>query len=432
MKKVLIISYYWPPSGGSGVRRWLNFSNLFHDYNWQPIILKPKNADYPAIDLSLNKSIHPDTIVLECPIIEPFKIYSKFLGKKGNIVKPGVLYHNEKPNFRENFSVWVRGNFFVPDARMFWIKPAIRRLKEYLKENEIDLIVSTGPPHSTHIIAHKISKKFDIPWIADFRDPWTKIDFFHKLKLNKLALKRHQRLERMVLTDSTMQTTVSWSWGDDFKTLGAKNVQVITNGFDPENYSSEPSDLDSNFTITHLGSMNDDRNHPEFWRAIHELINENEEFKNKITIQLIGDNVPSVIQEIENNGLKEYCQIVPFLTHPEAMKTIASSRVLYLPLNNTPHVEGIVPGKIFEYLAVKRPVFAIGPTNGDSARILSTASNGIICNFGDFVKIKESILLLFSNYKASSDIIVSDNFKIFSRIELAKQMIGFMEVITSK
>lgn len=432
MKKVLIITYYWPPSGGSGVRRWLNFSNLFHEYGWTPVILRPLNASYPSFDESLVECIHPNTEVLGCPITEPFNIYSKFIGHKGNIVKPGVLFHNQKHGFREKLSVWIRSNIFIPDARMFWVNPAARMLTKYLYENKVDLIISSGPPHTTHLIALKISKKFNIPWIADFRDPWTKIDFFHKLNLSKFALRRHKNLESEVLLKSSMQTTVSWSWGDDFISLGAKNLKVVTNGFDVDSFKSLNKDLDSNFTITHLGSMNDDRNHPAFWKAIREIMDENDDFKEKIKIQLFGDIVPSVNKEIDSYNLNDICNCITFMPHHEAMKAIASSRVLYLPLNNTPHVDGIVPGKIFEYMAVKRPILAIGPTNGDSAKILQIANNGIICNFEDFMKIKETILFLFNNYKLGKDIVVSDNYKRFSRNELTKQMVGYMEELTSK
>ena len=431
MKKVLIITYYWPPGGGSGVRRWLNFSNLFHDQGWQPVIFRPLNASYPSVDETLGKTIHPQTEIIGSTIFEPFKLYSKFIGAKGKAGNPGVLFTSDKPGLKEKLSVWVRSNVFIPDARMFWIRPAVKALKSYLQNNHVDLIISTGPPHTTHMIAMKVAGKFSIPWIADFRDPWTKIDFFHKLSLSKFALNKHLNLEKKVLTKSQLQTTVSWSWAADFKALGATNIKVVTNGFDSTNACSSPDELDNHFTITHLGSMNDDRNHPEFWKAIRELMNENPEFAKSVKIKLFGEIVSSVKTEIAKNELEAVCEHVAFIPHPDAMKAIATSRVLYLPLNNTPNVDGIIPGKIFEYLAAARPILAIGPETGDSAKILSLANNGIICNFGDFESIKLALISLFSDYQNSNDRVNNSSIEQFSRAELAKQMVGYMNELVA-
>ncbi len=431
MKKVLIITYYWPPGGGSGVRRWLNFSNLLHQHNWQPVIFRPTNAEYPSTDESLLRDIHPDTEIVGCPITEPYQLYAKFIGRKGNAVKPGVLFQDAKPGFKEKLSVWVRSNFFIPDAKMLWIRPANKWLTRYLKENPVDLVVSTGPPHTTHLIAMKVANRFGIPWIADFRDPWTEIDFFHQLKLTRLTLWQHKRLEHRVLTQSTAQLTVSQSWGRDLARLGARNVHVITNGFDEANFSSHQVSLDRQFTITHLGSINNDRNQTPFWQALRELIDENPQLGEKLSIKMIGDLVDAVKKDIGKYNLDPFCQFIPFMNHDDAMKAIASSRVLYLPLNNTPNVNGIIPGKVFEYLAVKRPILAIGPTDGDTAAVLNEASNGVVCNFGDKTKMKEALLMLFHQYEQGIDRIESDNYKKFSRSGLTQKLVVLMETLSS-
>jgi len=306
MKKVLIITYYWPPGGGSGVRRWLNFSNLLHQHNWQPVIFRPTNAEYPSTDESLLRDIHPDTEIVGCLITEPYQLYAKFIGRKGNAVKPGVLFQDAKPGFKEKLSVWVRSNFFIPDAKMLWIRPANKWLTRYLKENPVDLVVSTGPPHTTHLIAMKVANRFGIPWIADFRDPWTEIDFFHQLKLTRLTLWQHKRLEHRVLTQSTAQLTVSQSWGRDLARLGARNVHVITNGFDEANFSSHQVSLDRQFTITHLGSINNDRNQTPFWQALRELIDENPQLGEKLSIKMIGDLVDAVKKDIGKYNLDPF------------------------------------------------------------------------------------------------------------------------------
>ncbi len=430
VKSVLIVTYYWPPAGGSGVRRWLNFSNLFHKHGWKPVVLRPLNADYPILDDSLVEEINPETEVVGAKIVEPFKIYAKFIGAKGEKVnQPGVLFQNDHPGIKERLSVWARSNIFIPDAKMLWMRSAVRKADNYLKNNQVDMIISTGPPHTTHLIAKKLKQKHAIPWIADFRDPWTQIDFFHKLKLTKTSLRKHKRLEHEVLTFSDAQTTVSWSWAEDLRKLGANQVHVVTNGFDQENYVSLDGRLDSCFSITHLGSMNEDRNHPFFWKVIRELIEEDDRFKKSIKIQLIGSLVPAVERSLQENELEAYCQKVPFMKHPDAIHTIASSRVLYLPLNDTPNVSGIVPGKVFEYLAVKRPVLAIGPLDGDIAKILKLAGNGVVCGFNDPAKLKDAIRAMFEDFLQKEDLIKSEGYKQFSRERLVQQYIDLMNSV---
>ena len=203
MKRVLIITYYWPPSGGSGVQRWLKMSKYLPDYDWQPVIYTTENAEYPIIDPSLEKDVPTDMEVIRRPIHEPYNFYKKFLGiKKEETVKMGFIHEKEKKKgWKVNFSLWIRGNLFIPDARCGWVKPSVKYLKEYLKEHPVDAIISTGPPHSMHLIAMKLKEELGIPWIADFRDPWTEIDYYNDLHLTRCADRKHHRLEREVLTN---------------------------------------------------------------------------------------------------------------------------------------------------------------------------------------------------------------------------------------
>jgi hypothetical protein len=191
-RKVLIITYYWPPSGGAGVQRWLKFSKYLRDYDWEPVIYTPENPEAPAIDNSLEKDIPMGIKVIKRPITEPYLAYKRFVGMKlDEKVNAGFLQEKEKPGLLEGIAVWLRGNLFIPDARRFWIRPSAKYLVNYLKAHPVDAIVSTGPPHSMHLIALQVYKKLNIPWLADFRDPWTGIDFYHQLKLTLLADRIH-------------------------------------------------------------------------------------------------------------------------------------------------------------------------------------------------------------------------------------------------
>lgn len=416
MKKVLIITYYWPPSGGAGVQRWLKFVKYLREFGWEPTVYTPENPEAPAIDESLRKDIPKDLTIIKHPIWEPYSLYKKFIGqKKDQKINAGFLSENKKPGLAEKVSVWIRGNMFIPDARKFWIKPSVKFLSDYLKKNPVDVIISTGPPHSMHMIALGIKRKLNIPWLADFRDPWTNIDFYDKLMLTKSADAKHKKMELEVLRAADKIVSVSWNWAKDFEKIHSRDYQVITNGFDEADFNYGSLNLDEKFTISHIGTMNEDRNPHQFWQALKELLNENDTLKKQLKICLIGKNDISVTQSIQENGLSNFTETTAYMPHDEILKQICTSQILLLPLNDTPNTLGIIPGKIFEYLAAKRPIFAIGNTQGDSARIIEETKAGVICNFKDKEKMKVELKKMFELYLGGSLKIDSSNIESYSR-----------------
>lgn len=401
MKKVLVITYYWPPSGGAGVQRWLKFVKYLREYGWEPIIYTPENAESPAIDNSLFKDLPQNLTILKTKIWEPYNSYKKFVGrKKEDSIKAGFLSEKKNPSITEKISVWIRGNFFIPDARKYWIKPSIKYLLNYLEDNPVDAMVSTGPPHSMHMIALGIKKKLHLPWLADFRDPWTNIDFYDKLMLSERADKRHRQMEQQVLKHADKLVTVSWNWAADFENLGASKVEVITNGFDSDDFKENSIIPADKFEIMHIGSMNKDRNPVVFWETIRELVNEDDSFAEKLRITFIGQTDYSVFEALEKNELNAFVEKIEYKPHDELMNRAGIATVLLLPLNNTPNVNGIIPGKLFEYLALNKPIFCIGPEDGDSARIIKECNAGIISNFEDKEKMRSDILKMYDAYKA--------------------------------
>lgn len=416
MKKVLIITYYWPPSGGAGVQRWLKFVKYLRQFGWEPLVYTPENPEAPAIDNSLQKDVPENVTVLKTKIWEPYNLYKSFIGqKKDEKINAGFLTEKKKPGLTQKISVWIRGNWFIPDARKFWITPSVEFLSEYLKKNPVDAMVSTGPPHSMHLIALGLKRKLNIPWLADFRDPWTNIDFYDKLKLTKSSDEKHKKLELEVLKNADKVVVVSWNWAKDFEKILKRNYEVITNGFDEEDFNQSSSKPDDKFSISHIGAMNKDRNPHEFWKALKELSNENESLKKDLRIRLIGKNDISVIDSIEQNGLKGFTETISYLPHNEVLKQICTSQLLLLPLNDTPNTLGIIPGKIFEYLAAKRPIFAIGNENGDSARIIREANAGVVCDFRNKEKIKQELKKMYEEYKNGNLKINSEKIDIHSR-----------------
>ena len=427
-KKVLIISYYWPPSAGGGVMRWLKMSKYLPELGWQPLVFTPSNPDSSVYDFSLINEIHPELKEIKTPIWEPYYIYRRITGKGENTTfKAGYISEASGGNWKARLSVFLRGNFLIPDPRRFWIKPSIKYLSKFLKANPVDLMVSTGPPHSMHLIALGLKEKFDIPWIADFRDPWTDIDFYQKLKLTKWADRKHRKLEKKVMTKATRVVTVSPSWQKNFEKICKRKVDLIYNGYDHEDFEFESQLSNQYFTISHFGAFNKDRNPKALWQALAEISNENPEFKTKLKIQLIGQTDESILQEIREIGLGERLEVTKFLPHKEAILKMSNSQVLLLPINDAANLQGILPGKMYEYLALKRPILAIGPTTADFAQIITETNSGVSHGFHDVSGIKNTLSNFYQAFNEGNLEVNSSSFEQFSRKYQAGKFMQLMD-----
>ena len=424
-KKVLIITYYWPPAGGSGVQRWLKFVKYLRDFNIEPVIYTVDNPSYPILDKSLESEIPKGLEILKQPIFEPNSVLS-FFGNKKKKESAGFL--NPNPTFFGKIVQYIRANYFIPDARKFWIKPSVKFLSNYLKNNEIDVVITTGPPHSMHIIGLVLKDKFKIKWISDFRDPWTEIDYFQQLPLTKKANKKHHQLEQEVLEKSDMVIVV----GETMKKKFLKhnhNIEVLTNGFDSYE-NSLTIELDSNFSITHVGSMNTDRNPTILWEVLYEISSENIDFKNNLRIKFIGKIDDTVIQDIQVFNPKNILRI-PYLDHKEVRKYQASSQVLLLSINQVPNAKGIITGKIFEYLQAKRPILGIGPEDGDAAAILKKTNAGNIVGFNNKIELKAAVLKLYKDFKEEKLFVKSINVEQFHRKNITRQLAQVIKKVVS-
>lgn len=408
--------------------RWLKMSKFLPELGWQPIIYTPENPDPSVIDKSLLKEIHPEIIEIKTPIWEPYEFYRKLTGKKsGAKFKAGYISEASEGNWKSRLSVFVRGNFLIPDPRKFWIKPSVKYLSKYLKENPVDLIISTGPPHSMHLIALGLKEKFDIPWIADFRDPWTDIDFYHKLRLTKWADKKHHRLEKKVLDKADHVVTVSPGCATDLERIAHRKIEVIYNGFDPTDYDFVKPESDKNFTITHFGAFNKDRNPSSLWIALNQIAETDSDFKKLLRIQLIGQTDESIINDIKKNNLLENLVLIDHLPHKEWLVLLSKSQVLLLPLNDAPNVKGILPGKMYEYMALRRPILALGPTDADYAEILRVTNSGVPLDFQDIKGIKETLHNYFQLFKENKLEVESGAYEKYSRKNLAARFVGLIQ-----
>ena len=427
LKKVLIISYYWPPSGGAGVQRWFKFVKYLPEFGWQPIIYTPENPEFPAVDESLIKDIPEGLEILKQPIWEPYSWYRQFLGDKDKKIGAGFVSDKKDPGFLQKISVWVRGNFFIPDARRFWIKPSVNYLTKYLKDNPVDVVVSTGPPHSMHLIALGLKKSLGVKWIADFRDPWTNIDFYKELMLSDLADRKHRGLEQEVIKSADLSLTIGYTMTREFKELGAENVETVTNGFDQDDFPKSDLKLDDEFTISHIGTFSPSRNQPIFWKALAQLKTEHEDFANKFKLRTVGVVDYTVRTAISEAGLEENWEEVAYVPHEKLLNYQRTSKVLLVSINNTPNATGILPGKFFEYLASGRPILAIGPKNSDIGTVLDKTKAGFIVEPDDLEGMKSVILSLFrneSNLERSEE-----NVQAFSRKQITKQLVELLDTV---
>ncbi len=431
MKKVLIITYYWPPAGGPGVQRVLKFTKYLRDFGWNPIIYTVSNGEYPIEDTSLEKEIPKGITILKEPIWEPFTIYKQFVGiKKKDKINPGFLNTKKKKSLAENLSVWVRGNLFIPDARKFWVKPSISYLTKYLQENPVDAMISSGPPHSLHLIAQPLQKKLNIPWIADFRDPWTNIDYYQELNLSKWADKKHHRLEKEIISQADKVLVIGKTMKEEFTKIVNRDVNIITNGFDTSDFPETiPSINHQQFRIIHLGMMNKARNHEIFWKVLKEICDENKDFQKVLNIQLIGKVDLSVHESVTKYQLQEQVEFIPYINHNEVFSIEQQASLLYLSINNTPNAKSVITGKIFEYLGAKRPILCIGPVDGDAADIIHQSNTGYVVEFDDEQKLKEILISAFNHFQNNSLNIQSEGILKYSRKELTKELAKLLDEI---
>jgi glycosyltransferase involved in cell wall biosynthesis len=410
MKKVLIITYYWPPSGGGGVQRWLKFAKYLPQFGWEPIVFTPENPDFDIKDQSLLKDVDANLEVLKLPIWEPYHLFKKL--NKGKNLKQGLTTDSNKQSVLSKIALFVRGNFFIPDPRRYWVRPSSRFLTQYIQDNNIDVVVTTGPPHSMHLIGLKLKKKLGVKWLADFRDPWSKWDMLDNFKLSPLARLRHQNLEKEVLKNANAVLTVSKSWALEFDEIYSRKYEVITNGFDHQDFqNSKVKNTGNDFIISHFGLINNFRNPRNFWEAIKQL-SENLEFKNKVKIRLYGTIESNILDELKTDEiLKDLIEIKSPVSHEEVLNAYTESDLLLLLLNDSNNAKGHIPGKLFEYMASETPILALGPPDGDSAQIINDTNTGNIFNWSELENIKTTIYLHFEkNHHPKIDKSVLNNY----------------------
>ena len=380
MKKVLIISYYWPPSGGSGVQRWLKFVKYLPNLGWKPIVYTPENSHFDVQDFDLLNDIPDEVETWKRNIWEPYALKDKIFGQKDYSESAGVILN--KGSFKNKFLNWVRGNIFIPDPKIYWVKPSIKYLSNRIKKEGIDYIITTGPPHSMHLIGLGLKEIMPkLKWVADFRDPWSELDMLSEFSLLKRSRLKHQNFERKVLQNADISLAVSESWKNDLERLGSSNVAMITNGFDAEDFNVRKKST-GRFIIGHYGLLNHLRNPSNLWRSLSNLCEKNKNFSEKLEIQLSGNIDGDIILEIESfPSLRNKVKRLGYLSHSEVLNQYNEASILLLLIFNSESGKGNYPGKIFEYFAAKRPILAFGPNSSDTKSLITTTQTGLYFSY---------------------------------------------------
>lgn len=423
-KKVLIVTYYWPPAGGPGVQRWLKFAKYLPEFGWEPIIYTPENPSYPLVDETLIKEVPNDLKIVKTNIWEPYQIAEKF-SKSNKKFKGGQFDVGKNQSFVSKLSIFIRGNFFIPDARKFWVKPSIKFLKHYLKENHIDTIVTTGPPHSLHLIGLGLKKEIpNLKWIADFRDPWTEISYYKHLKLTSGSDRKHRELEKSVFENADLTLATSYTDAENFRKNGA-NAFCVTNGFDidlEKSGGSNPSISADKFTLSYVGVLEQLRNPENLWKALIGLSEKHQDFAEDFELKFVGRVDDKILNEIENSVLKNNIRNIGYLAHNESVKEMENSNLLLITNFPSESSKGIIPGKLFEYLATGRQIISFGPKDADVETILNKTKAGKHFDYSENLEIQEFIFSLYEDWKSGKSIQNSANINEFSRRELTKKL----------
>lgn len=397
MRKVLIVTYYWPPAGGPGVQRWLYFCKYLRSFGIEPVLYVPEDPHYPVQDPELQAQVPSDLTIYRSRFWEPYGLAGLFGRGKARRISSGII-RREKVSWAERFLLWVRGNFFIPDARKFWVRKAVSELPGILKQENISILITTGPPHSLHLIGLRMKSRCpEMKWVADFRDPWTEIGYHRDLFLGKRARKKHRDLEARVLRGADRILATSQTTAASLSEKASRPVRVITNGFDGD--PADGSQPDGPFILAHIGSLLSGRNPTSLWDALSRMLAETQGFREDLRIELTGLVSPEVMESLKNRGLDGFVKVRSYVPHREAKRLQRQAQVLLLPEIDSPDTRGIVPGKLFEYMAAGRPVLAIGPEGWEAARHVRESNIGAGFEYGQMEGILAQLRQWYDLYK---------------------------------
>ncbi|MEX2568841.1 MAG: glycosyltransferase family 4 protein [Cyclobacteriaceae bacterium] len=423
MKRVLIITYYWPPSAGSGVQRWLKFAKYLPEYGWEPVIFTPENPDFELKDPSLINEIPVGLEVLKFPIWEPYQIL-RFL-KKGKIRDTSVILEGKNKSMLDRLAIWLRANFLIPDPRVFWIKPSVKFLTENFNANDFKAVITTGPPHSMHLIGRNLKREKNLPWIADFRDPWSAWEFLDTLPLSAKAKAAHKKLERTIFTEADELVTISPTFKKEMEILAKRKVNLITNGYDPsdlpEGFKFIPQSSDV-FEVVYSGVIDAIRDPIPFLNALKKAFSKKNHEIRCTFVGKVSHKMKGFVNQ--DNWLKAHVHFAGYVSHKEVFEFYEKTHLLLLILTNTKNAKGNIPGKLFEYMATGRPILALGDPDGDSAAIIREAKAGEVFLHESVESIQDYLMEL---YQRRDQVGQQKNIQQYTRLALTRQLAEILD-----
>ena len=424
-KKVLIISYYWPPAGGPGVQRWMKFVKYLPEYNIKPVLYIPENPNYPIYDYSLNDEVSEKLEIIKNPITEISNIISN--SKSLNLIRSGNIPNPKEQSLFQRLLFFIRGNLFIPDMKILWKNKSIDFIENYLSKTKIDVVITTGPPHSLHLIGYELKKRLNIKWISDFRDPWVNLNYLNRFHLLPSVKRRHKKLRDKVLINSNSVIVTSEKLKKLYKEI-APNIFKITNGYD---YEYSTVNIDSKFSISHIGSLYPERNPKYLWDIIDEICINNEEFRSNLQINFIGNTSEKVIKYLSNKTFKSCVKFFDYVDYKRAIEFMCSSQILLMVEVNDNDSSYAIPGKLFDYLNSKRPIIAIGPDRSEVNQILYDTNAGKFFNYNESINLKLHIENLYNQYEMGSISYDAKNISIYRRKNLTEELSKIINKVSS-
>jgi hypothetical protein len=400
---VLILTYYWPPAGGPGVQRFLKFARYLRDFGWEPVVVTPRNGSYPYTDPSLAADVPEDLEVIRTGTLEPFALYNRLTGKKGKAVGVAMTGYKDDASAVQRLAKWVRANAFIPDARVGWKRYAVAAARRRIAAGGIDAVITTGPPHSTHLAGRALKARpvggRPLPWVADFRDPWTTV-YYNAFFPRSARTERVDRgLETAVLREADHTVVISPGMGREFEDR-ARALSVIHNGFDEADLYAGERPATEHFRLAYVGNMKPNQQVPGLWRAAAEAAAASEAFRRDFRVRFTGSLDPGVEARIREAGLGAHLETEGFVDHAEATRRMALASMLLFVIPESADNGRILTGKVFEYLASGVRMLSVGPTDGDAARLLAEAGRPGMLDYADRDGMRAALLAAHRDWLA--------------------------------
>jgi hypothetical protein len=426
-ERLAIVAYYWPPTGGSGVQRWLKFVKYLPEAGWLPTVVTPERPSFDLRDDSLERDVPPEATIVRVKGWEPYDLFrsaSRLVARKDPKLRPTELVSAAPSRLFDRLAIRVRGNLVVPDPKIFWARSAARVLERTMRGRDVRTLVTTGPPHSMHLVGLRLKRRLPgIRWIADFRDPWSEWGFLESLKAGALARARHRRLEAEVLRSADDLLTVTPSLQRQLERLAGRSVALITNGYDPADFESIVRSHPPKFTVRHVGTVNERCDPRPFLTAVAAWCGTSEDLRAQTVIEFVGEVHPDLVSWVKRNPvLASLIEFVPPVPHDHVLRLYGGTSVGLLVLTGYKDPALYLPGKLFEYFGAGLPVIGIGPTDGDAARAIAETHSGVMLAEDDTPGIIRVLVERFAAWKEGTYPPRSTEVSAYSRRSLTQQL----------